>query len=242
MGHSFGGTFAQLLVGNGLGSAGVSIDGAAVKGINVCRCRRSARCCRSWTTRPTSTGLRCLPPSSSTTRSPTPRTTRSPRPPTTVTRRPHRPRSSSRAASPRSPRTRRPRSTSPTTTGPRCCSSPAAATTSCRRSSSGTTTRRTPSTPPPSPRTRCSPAGTTSPAGTRLGSRRRLRPRLGPRPGRGRAWLPAPAQRPRHLVVRYAAPGARCRLMTRRWIWLVPSKICMTLVSRMYRSTGKSVV
>ena len=35
MGHSFGGTFAQLLVGNGLGSAGVSIDGAAVKGINT---------------------------------------------------------------------------------------------------------------------------------------------------------------------------------------------------------------
>jgi pimeloyl-ACP methyl ester carboxylesterase len=35
MGHSFGGTFAQLLVGNGLGTAGVSIDGAAVKGINA---------------------------------------------------------------------------------------------------------------------------------------------------------------------------------------------------------------
>jgi pimeloyl-ACP methyl ester carboxylesterase len=35
MGHSFGGTFTQLLVGNGLGSAGVSIDGAAVKGINA---------------------------------------------------------------------------------------------------------------------------------------------------------------------------------------------------------------
>jgi pimeloyl-ACP methyl ester carboxylesterase len=35
MGHSFGGTFAQLLVGSGLGSAGVSIDGAAVKGINA---------------------------------------------------------------------------------------------------------------------------------------------------------------------------------------------------------------
>jgi pimeloyl-ACP methyl ester carboxylesterase len=35
MGHSFGGTFAQLLVGQGLGSAGVSIDGAAVKGINA---------------------------------------------------------------------------------------------------------------------------------------------------------------------------------------------------------------
>jgi pimeloyl-ACP methyl ester carboxylesterase len=35
MGHSFGGTFAQLLVGNGYGAAGVSIDGAAVKGINA---------------------------------------------------------------------------------------------------------------------------------------------------------------------------------------------------------------
>jgi alpha-beta hydrolase superfamily lysophospholipase len=35
MGHSFGGTFAQLLVGNGLGSAAVSIDGAAVKGIKA---------------------------------------------------------------------------------------------------------------------------------------------------------------------------------------------------------------
>jgi pimeloyl-ACP methyl ester carboxylesterase len=35
MGHSFGGTFAQLLIGNGLGSAGVSIDGAGVKGITA---------------------------------------------------------------------------------------------------------------------------------------------------------------------------------------------------------------
>ena len=35
MGHSFGGTFAQLLIGNGLGSAGVSIDGAGVKGIKA---------------------------------------------------------------------------------------------------------------------------------------------------------------------------------------------------------------
>jgi pimeloyl-ACP methyl ester carboxylesterase len=33
MGHSFGGTFAQLLVGNGLGAAGVSLDGAGVKGV-----------------------------------------------------------------------------------------------------------------------------------------------------------------------------------------------------------------
>ncbi len=30
--------------------------------------------------------------------------------------------------------------------------------------------------------------------------------------------------------------------MTRRWIWLVPSKICMTFASRMKRSTGKSRV
>ncbi|MER6535971.1 alpha/beta fold hydrolase [Streptomyces sp900105755] len=35
MGHSFGGTFAQLLVGAGLGAAGVSLDGAAVKGVNA---------------------------------------------------------------------------------------------------------------------------------------------------------------------------------------------------------------
>lgn len=35
MGHSFGGTFAQLLAGNGLGAASVSIDGAAVKGIKA---------------------------------------------------------------------------------------------------------------------------------------------------------------------------------------------------------------
>jgi len=34
MGHSFGGTFAQLLLDAGLGSAGVSIDGAGVKGVN----------------------------------------------------------------------------------------------------------------------------------------------------------------------------------------------------------------
>lgn len=35
MGHSFGGTFAQLLVGLGFGSAGVSIDGAGVKGVKA---------------------------------------------------------------------------------------------------------------------------------------------------------------------------------------------------------------
>jgi pimeloyl-ACP methyl ester carboxylesterase len=35
MGHSFGGTFAQLLVGAGYGVAGVSIDGAPTKGVKA---------------------------------------------------------------------------------------------------------------------------------------------------------------------------------------------------------------
>jgi pimeloyl-ACP methyl ester carboxylesterase len=35
MGHSFGGAFVQLLLDAGLGSAGVSIDGAAVKGVRA---------------------------------------------------------------------------------------------------------------------------------------------------------------------------------------------------------------
>jgi alpha-beta hydrolase superfamily lysophospholipase len=35
MGHSFGGAFVQLLLDRGLGSAGVAIDGAAVKGVNA---------------------------------------------------------------------------------------------------------------------------------------------------------------------------------------------------------------
>ena len=33
---------------------------------------------------------------------------------------------------------------------------------------------------------------------------------------------------------------ARCRAMTIRWIWFVPSTICMTLASRIQRSTGWS--
>src|SRR5262245_62097135 len=35
MGHSFGGVFVQLLLDAGFGTAGVSIDGAAVKGIKA---------------------------------------------------------------------------------------------------------------------------------------------------------------------------------------------------------------
>jgi pimeloyl-ACP methyl ester carboxylesterase len=55
MGHSFGGTFAQLLVGNGLGSAGISIDGAR---------KPSPRCWRS-----SAAPTRCAPASGSTPRS-----------------------------------------------------------------------------------------------------------------------------------------------------------------------------
>jgi hypothetical protein len=35
---------------------------------------------------------------------------------------------------------------------------------------------------------------------------------------------------------------SRCRAITMRWIWLVPSKICMIFASRIYLSTGKSRV
>jgi pimeloyl-ACP methyl ester carboxylesterase len=35
MGHSFGGTFAQLLIGAGFGCAGVSLDGAGTKGVKA---------------------------------------------------------------------------------------------------------------------------------------------------------------------------------------------------------------
>jgi pimeloyl-ACP methyl ester carboxylesterase len=35
MGHSFGGAFVQLLLDAGYGAAGVSIDGAAVKGVKA---------------------------------------------------------------------------------------------------------------------------------------------------------------------------------------------------------------
>lgn len=79
--------------------------------------------------------------------------------------------------------------------GPRCCSSPAAATTSCRPSSSSTTTRRTPSTPPRSPRTRCSPAGTTSPAGNPAGKPSPTSPSTGPSPP-SRASLANQRRRP----------------------------------------------
>ena len=58
---------------------------------------------------------------------------------------------------------------------------------------------------------------------------------------RGLAGHPArPGRRPGR---RGQLPCLRSsRAMTMRWIWLVPSKICGTLASRMYRSTGKSRV
>jgi pimeloyl-ACP methyl ester carboxylesterase len=130
MGHSFGGTFAQLLVGNGLGSAGVSIDGAATKGINV-QPLSEVRSVLPVLDNPANINkASTLTPKQFHYAFPTPWMPTPPRPPTTATRRRHRPRSCSRAASPPSPRTRRRRSTTQTTTGPRCCSSPAAATTS----------------------------------------------------------------------------------------------------------------
>src|SRR3546814_5237078 len=41
------------------------------------------------------------------------------------------------------------------------------------------------------------------------------------------------------LMIPLLSP-ASARLITIRWIWFVPSKICMTFASRMKRSTGKS--
>ena len=43
-------------------------------------------------------------------------------------------------------------------------------------------------------------------------------------------------------VRRTQPPASNWREMTRRWIWFVPSKIWVTLASRMNRSTGKSFV
>ncbi len=45
---------------------------------------------------------------------------------------------------------------------------------------------------------------------------------------------------PEDLVVAMAQPRSMWRATTRRWIWLVPSKIWLILASRMKRSTGKS--
>src|SRR5436305_13754120 len=42
--------------------------------------------------------------------------------------------------------------------------------------------------------------------------------------------------------LRRGQPETSDLLITSRWIWLVPSKICVTFASRMYRSTGKSRV
>jgi hypothetical protein len=43
MGHSFGGAFVQLLLDAGYGAAGVSIDGAAVKGVRTMASRDASR-------------------------------------------------------------------------------------------------------------------------------------------------------------------------------------------------------
>ena len=80
--------------------------------------------------------------------------------------------------------------------------------------------------------------GTVDPGGRP--ARRAPAGRRGPRPGAGARRRPAgrlPSASPRARAQR-ASP----RLITSRWIWLVPSKICITLASRMKRSTGKARV
>lgn len=71
------------------------------------------------------------------------------------------------------------------------------------------------------------------------------------RPEAGRAGgsvgRPGVAQAARTAARRTATgPAAssfcRWRLITMRWIWFVPSKICMIFASRMNRSSGNSVV
>jgi hypothetical protein len=51
------------------------------------------------------------------------------------------------------------------------------------------------------------------------------------------AWVPG--ERAGYLAL---SGPARCRATTIRWIWFVPSTICRTFASRMYRSAGKSTV
>ena len=55
-----------------------------------------------------------------------------------------------------------------------------------------------------------------------------------------RGWARDRCQPARLMVPRSSLLSDR--EITNRWIWLVPSKICITLASRMYRSTGKSLV
>ncbi|WP_373302464.1 alpha/beta hydrolase [Streptomyces gelaticus] len=133
MGHSFGGAFVQLLLDAGYGTAGVSIDGAAVKGVKALPFSEiKATFPVLHNPRPTRTGLCRSPRRTSTTPSRTTSPCRSRRPFTTATPSRSPAASCSRAASRTSPRTQRRPATSPTTTVRRCCSSPAATTTSCR--------------------------------------------------------------------------------------------------------------
>jgi pimeloyl-ACP methyl ester carboxylesterase len=71
MGHSFGGAFTQLLLDAGYGAAGVSIDGAAVKGIKALPFSEIKATFPVCTTRPTKTAPCRSPRKSSTTHSPT---------------------------------------------------------------------------------------------------------------------------------------------------------------------------
>ena len=61
---------------------------------------------------------------------------------------------------------------------------------------------------------------------------RRLPPRLPGGDTTGGAGLVGTPDYGTRLTIHHP-PGARLRLITSRWIWLVPSKICMILASRM---------
>ena len=170
MGHSFGGTFAQLLVGNGLGVAGVSLDGAGVKGIKAMpfsEIRSTFPILKNPANRHKGVAL-------------TPKEFHY-----TFTNTLNEDESqvaydrlcgTDSGSDPVPGRIRqlrhhmlRPLTTSPTMTGHRSCSSRVEATTSCRRRSRRRTTGGTPSTRRRSPPTRCSPAGTTTPVARKDG-------------------------------------------------------------------------
>ena len=148
MGHSFGGTFAQLLVGAGLGSAGVSLDGAGVKGVKAMpfsEIKSTLPVLKNPANRHKGVSLDAQGISLLVHQHPHRR--RVPGRLRPLRRAPLPAGSCSKVASPISITMLPRRMTSPTTTGRPCSLSRAGATTSCRRLFSGRTTKETPSTP-----------------------------------------------------------------------------------------------
>ncbi|MEV0174569.1 alpha/beta fold hydrolase [Streptomyces sp. NPDC050803] len=182
MGHSFGGAFVQLLLDAGYGSAGVSIDGAAVKGI------KSLPFSEIKATFPVlknpANKSRAVPITEKEfhyafTNNLTDEESKA------VYNRYSVPVSGRilfQGGFANFTRARRRPTTSPTTTAPRCCSSPAATTTSCRPPCSARTTRRTPSARRRSPPTSSSTAAATTPAASPAGKPSPTSPSTGPSP------------------------------------------------------------